>query len=214
MFCFLPFIHIHTSLGGFFRFAFDCASQLFLKPAQEDSIWFMWDIMSLVLQQSIKTAQACNFPFLRSFFKKLIFSVLQGAFTFRGSMIDMPLLKQAQNIVTLATAIKKKWSVKWTFPQEGSRNCLKEDYVIRGSRKMQRFTLQQNSIYISNNLPNIFFSLPWTMVVRSGQPAFPAPPVPIHCKAPVSQSRMCYITNSDTAEDNVDYLTCDPIKHN
>uniref|UniRef100_A0A803W211 Citramalyl-CoA lyase n=1 Tax=Ficedula albicollis TaxID=59894 RepID=A0A803W211_FICAL len=31
-----------------------------------------------------------------------------GAFTFRGSMIDMPLLKQAQNIVTLATAIKKK----------------------------------------------------------------------------------------------------------
>uniref|UniRef100_A0A8C4V920 Citramalyl-CoA lyase, mitochondrial n=1 Tax=Falco tinnunculus TaxID=100819 RepID=A0A8C4V920_FALTI len=33
---------------------------------------------------------------------------LQGAFTFHGSMIDMPLLKQAQNIVTLATAIKKK----------------------------------------------------------------------------------------------------------
>ncbi|XP_042316027.1 citramalyl-CoA lyase, mitochondrial isoform X2 [Sceloporus undulatus] len=32
----------------------------------------------------------------------------KGAFTFRGSMIDMPLLKQAQNIVTLATAIKKK----------------------------------------------------------------------------------------------------------
>uniref|UniRef100_A0A8C3LDS6 Citrate lyase beta like n=2 Tax=Phasianinae TaxID=9072 RepID=A0A8C3LDS6_CHRPC len=32
----------------------------------------------------------------------------KGAFTFRGSMIDMPLLKQARNIVTLATAIKKK----------------------------------------------------------------------------------------------------------
>uniref|UniRef100_A0A6I8NI64 Citramalyl-CoA lyase n=1 Tax=Ornithorhynchus anatinus TaxID=9258 RepID=A0A6I8NI64_ORNAN len=32
----------------------------------------------------------------------------KGAFTFRGSMIDMPLLKQAQNIVSLATAIKKK----------------------------------------------------------------------------------------------------------
>ncbi|XP_060625540.2 citramalyl-CoA lyase, mitochondrial isoform X3 [Anolis sagrei] len=32
----------------------------------------------------------------------------KGAFTFRGSMIDMPLLKQAQNIVTLATAIKEK----------------------------------------------------------------------------------------------------------
>ncbi|ELK31605.1 Citrate lyase subunit beta-like protein, mitochondrial [Myotis davidii] len=32
----------------------------------------------------------------------------KGAFTFRGSMIDMPLLKQAQNIVTLATSIKEK----------------------------------------------------------------------------------------------------------
>ncbi|XP_032170210.1 citramalyl-CoA lyase, mitochondrial isoform X2 [Mustela erminea] len=32
----------------------------------------------------------------------------KGAFTFQGSMIDMPLLKQAQNIVTLATAIKEK----------------------------------------------------------------------------------------------------------
>ncbi|XP_058041722.1 citramalyl-CoA lyase, mitochondrial isoform X2 [Ahaetulla prasina] len=32
----------------------------------------------------------------------------KGAFTFHGSMIDMPLLRQAQNIVTLATAIKKK----------------------------------------------------------------------------------------------------------
>uniref|UniRef100_A0A8D0CAX0 Citramalyl-CoA lyase, mitochondrial n=1 Tax=Salvator merianae TaxID=96440 RepID=A0A8D0CAX0_SALMN len=32
----------------------------------------------------------------------------KGAFTFRGSMIDMPLLRQAQNTVTLATAIKKK----------------------------------------------------------------------------------------------------------
>ncbi|XP_015683481.1 citramalyl-CoA lyase, mitochondrial isoform X2 [Protobothrops mucrosquamatus] len=32
----------------------------------------------------------------------------KGAFTFHGSMIDMPLLKQAQNILTLATAIKKK----------------------------------------------------------------------------------------------------------
>jgi len=40
--------------------------------------------------------------------RKFIFSLFQGAFTFRGSMIDMPLLKQAQNIVTLATAIKKK----------------------------------------------------------------------------------------------------------
>ncbi|XP_006141617.1 citramalyl-CoA lyase, mitochondrial [Tupaia chinensis] len=32
----------------------------------------------------------------------------KGAFTFRESMIDMPLLKQAQNIVTLATSIKEK----------------------------------------------------------------------------------------------------------
>lgn len=36
------------------------------------------------------------------------FDVLQGAFTFHGSMIDMPLLKQAQNIVTLARAIKNE----------------------------------------------------------------------------------------------------------
>uniref|UniRef100_A0A2I3RKH6 Citramalyl-CoA lyase n=2 Tax=Pan troglodytes TaxID=9598 RepID=A0A2I3RKH6_PANTR len=32
----------------------------------------------------------------------------KGAFTFQGSMIDMPLLKQAQNTVTLATSIKEK----------------------------------------------------------------------------------------------------------
>ncbi|XP_077926261.1 citramalyl-CoA lyase, mitochondrial isoform X4 [Halichoerus grypus] len=32
----------------------------------------------------------------------------KGAFTFQGSMIDKPLLKQAQNIVTLATSIKEK----------------------------------------------------------------------------------------------------------
>ncbi|KAM9319989.1 citramalyl-CoA lyase, mitochondrial [Gastrophryne carolinensis] len=36
----------------------------------------------------------------------------KGAFTFHGSMIDMPLLKQAQNIVTLASAIKNESSVK------------------------------------------------------------------------------------------------------
>lgn len=44
----------------------------------------------------------------RGVLSKFIFSLFQGAFTFHGSMIDMPLLKQAQNIVTLATAIKKK----------------------------------------------------------------------------------------------------------
>ncbi|XP_076118660.1 citramalyl-CoA lyase, mitochondrial [Alosa pseudoharengus] len=32
----------------------------------------------------------------------------KGAFTFRGSMIDMPSLKQAQNIVTLASAVQPK----------------------------------------------------------------------------------------------------------
>ncbi|XP_067842700.1 citramalyl-CoA lyase, mitochondrial isoform X2 [Heptranchias perlo] len=32
----------------------------------------------------------------------------KGAFTFHGSMIDMPSLKQAQNIITLAVAIKEK----------------------------------------------------------------------------------------------------------
>ncbi|XP_038673960.1 citramalyl-CoA lyase, mitochondrial isoform X2 [Scyliorhinus canicula] len=31
----------------------------------------------------------------------------KGAFTFRGSMIDMPSLKQAQNVITLASAIKE-----------------------------------------------------------------------------------------------------------
>ncbi|KAE8625892.1 hypothetical protein XENTR_v10006432 [Xenopus tropicalis] len=36
----------------------------------------------------------------------------KGAFTFHGSMIDMPLLKQAQNIVTLARAIMKESSAK------------------------------------------------------------------------------------------------------
>ncbi|XP_075054148.1 citramalyl-CoA lyase, mitochondrial [Mixophyes fleayi] len=36
----------------------------------------------------------------------------KGAFTFHGSMIDMPLLKQAENIVTLARAIKNESSVK------------------------------------------------------------------------------------------------------
>ncbi|KAJ6660895.1 hypothetical protein lerEdw1_017052, partial [Lerista edwardsae] len=59
-------------------------------------------------KQSIKTNPSLQFSFPEVFFKKLIFSVLQGAFTFRGSMIDMPLLKQAQNIVTLATAVKEK----------------------------------------------------------------------------------------------------------
>ncbi|XP_012689510.1 citramalyl-CoA lyase, mitochondrial [Clupea harengus] len=32
----------------------------------------------------------------------------KGAFTFRGSMIDMPSLKQAQNIVTLASAVQRE----------------------------------------------------------------------------------------------------------
>ncbi|XP_043988098.1 citramalyl-CoA lyase, mitochondrial isoform X2 [Gambusia affinis] len=32
----------------------------------------------------------------------------KGAFTFRGSMIDLPSLKQAQNILTLAAAVSKK----------------------------------------------------------------------------------------------------------
>ena len=32
----------------------------------------------------------------------------QGAFTFRGAMIDMPLLLQAQNIVDLVEVVKNK----------------------------------------------------------------------------------------------------------
>lgn len=54
-----------------------------------------------------KCAQKGNLSFEHSF-GKFVFSVFQGAFTFQGSMIDMPLLKQAQNIVTLATSIKEK----------------------------------------------------------------------------------------------------------
>ncbi|XP_029112515.1 citramalyl-CoA lyase, mitochondrial [Scleropages formosus] len=34
----------------------------------------------------------------------------KGAFTFQGSMIDMPLLKQAQNIVTLAASVADNWN--------------------------------------------------------------------------------------------------------
>ena len=52
-------------------------------------------------------------------FRKFVFSVFQGAFTFRGSVIDMPLLKQAQNIVRLAISIKEKWSAKWSSHQVG-----------------------------------------------------------------------------------------------
>lgn len=32
----------------------------------------------------------------------------QGAFTFRGSMIDMPSVKQAQNILTLSVVVPEK----------------------------------------------------------------------------------------------------------
>lgn len=32
----------------------------------------------------------------------------QGAFTFRGSMIDMPSVKQAQNIVALSVVVPEK----------------------------------------------------------------------------------------------------------
>lgn len=51
-------------------------------------------------------------------------------------MIDMPLLKQAQNIVTLATSIKEKWSVKlssrhvgWTY----ALGFLKTDHNTQGN---------------------------------------------------------------------------------
>ena len=35
--------------------------------------------------------------------------ILQGAFTFREKMIDMPLLLQAKNIVELAENIRTEW---------------------------------------------------------------------------------------------------------
>ena len=35
-------------------------------------------------------------------------NLLQGAFTFRGSMIDLPLLKQAKNILRIYNAVQKK----------------------------------------------------------------------------------------------------------
>ncbi len=40
----------------------------------------------------------------------VLFSSPQGAFTFHGSMIDMPSLKQAQNIVTMASTVQGKWA--------------------------------------------------------------------------------------------------------
>lgn len=70
--------------------------------------------------------------------RKFIFSLFQGAFTFHGSMIDMPLLKQAQNIVTLATAIKKKWSGKWSSHHGATVAVLKDDYNTWGEEEEKK----------------------------------------------------------------------------
>lgn len=43
-----------------------------------------------------------------SFCSRLCCEPAQGAFTFRGSMIDMPSVKQAQNIVTLSVVVPDK----------------------------------------------------------------------------------------------------------
>jgi len=43
--------------------------------------------------------------------RKLLFACLQGAFTFRGNMIDMPLLRQAKNIVHLQQIMSASDSV-------------------------------------------------------------------------------------------------------
>lgn len=76
--------------------------------------------------------------------RKFIFSLFQGAFTFHGSMIDMPLLKQAQNIVTLATAIKKKWAGKWSSHHGAPVAVLKDDYNTWGGRKLKTSSLSRN----------------------------------------------------------------------
>lgn len=47
----------------------------------------------------------------RQIFWKCYF-FFQGAFTFRGNMIDMPLLLQAKNIVQLAEAVKVTWATE------------------------------------------------------------------------------------------------------
>lgn len=79
--------------------------------------------------------------------RKFKFSLFQGAFTFHGSMIDMPLLKQAQNIVTLATAIKKKWAGKWSSRHGAPVAVLKDDYNTWGG-EVKDIKLKQKFISI------------------------------------------------------------------
>lgn len=102
----------HLTLAMFFLFinsAQGSPSAPCLSPATElafsdircDSLWPSAD--TPLSRQCVRVR-----PERKPSLSKSAFSILQGAFTFQGSMIDMPLLKQAQNIVTLATAVKEK----------------------------------------------------------------------------------------------------------
>lgn len=101
--------------------------------------------------------------------RKFIFSLFQGAFTFHGSMIDMPLLKQAQNIVTLATAIKKKWSGKWSSHHGATVAVLKDDYNTWGEeeekkKKLNTSRLSRNSFTFCRS---IIICLPELLIMKS-----------------------------------------------
>ena len=94
-------------------------------------------------------------------FRKFVFSVFQGAFTFRGSMIDMPLLKQAQNIVTLATSIKEKWSAKRSSHQVGRTYtvvCLKDKPLYsRQLLSMLDWSLSLFTVHVNHKFCVVFF---------------------------------------------------------
>ncbi|XP_044142324.1 LOW QUALITY PROTEIN: citramalyl-CoA lyase, mitochondrial [Bufo gargarizans] len=60
----------------------------------------------------------------------------KGAFTFHGSMIDMPLLKQAQNIVTLATAIKNNHLLNEAL----NRSPLHTALVLEDGERLEKYS--------------------------------------------------------------------------
>uniref|UniRef100_G3QUG3 Citramalyl-CoA lyase, mitochondrial n=1 Tax=Gorilla gorilla gorilla TaxID=9595 RepID=G3QUG3_GORGO len=75
-----------------------------LRQSREGAAMGFTDVITVVITPSSSPSPSnC-----KSDYVSFVFSVFQGAFTFQGSMIDMPLLKQAQNTVTLATSIKEK----------------------------------------------------------------------------------------------------------
>lgn len=110
---------------------FKCICPVSISLSRKTSSGFLWEMMFLGKQMCLQRTRYANYSFQRCL-RKFIFSLFQGAFTFRGSMIDMPLLKQAQNIVTLATAIKKKWAGKWSSRHGAPVAVLKDDYNTWG----------------------------------------------------------------------------------